>query len=134
MKVLEGGEGDVLLAQMLGQAVPGEDQIGGERDATVGDTVAHIHQVLTVPTLAQRRAFAGTATACAPVAALRPDDTAPRTAKFCVVCHDLEPAKADIRDVVVIVYGVIGILFFTVLLATALGMFIAVRALSGGAS
>ncbi len=43
----------------------------------------------------------------------------------------LEPTLADIRDVVVIVYGVIGILFFTVLLATALGIFIAVRALSG---
>lgn len=45
----------------------------------------------------------------------------------------LQPTLADIRDVVVIVYGVIGILLFTVLLAVAVGIFLAVRALSSKA-
>ncbi|MCC6238067.1 MAG: hypothetical protein IT299_10910 [Dehalococcoidia bacterium] len=42
-----------------------------------------------------------------------------------------DPTLADIRDVVVIVYGVLGILFFTVLLAVAIGLYFAVRGVAG---
>ncbi len=45
-----------------------------------------------------------------------------------------DPTLADIRDVVVIVYGVLGILLFTVLLAVAVGLYFAVRGVSGKVS
>ena len=41
-----------------------------------------------------------------------------------------DPTLADFRDVVVIVYGTMGILLFTVLIAVAAGLFFAVRGLS----
>ena len=41
-----------------------------------------------------------------------------------------DPTLADFRDVVVIVYGVMGILLFTILIAVAVGLFVAVRGLA----
>jgi hypothetical protein len=41
-----------------------------------------------------------------------------------------DPTLADIRDVVIIVYGVMGVLLLIVLLAVSVGIFIAVRMLT----
>jgi hypothetical protein len=43
----------------------------------------------------------------------------------------LDPTLADFRDIVIIVYGVMGILLFTILIATAAGLFFAGRSLAG---
>lgn len=40
------------------------------------------------------------------------------------------PSLADFRDVVIIIYGVMGILLFTVLIAVAAGLFFAIRGLA----
>lgn len=45
----------------------------------------------------------------------------------------LQPTLADIRDVIVIIYGIMGILLFVVLIAVSAAVFVGVRALSGKA-
>jgi len=47
-----------------------------------------------------------------------------------VIGYYFDPTLADFRDVVVIVYGTMGILLFTVLIAVAAGLFFAIRSLS----
>ena len=47
-----------------------------------------------------------------------------------VIGYYFDPTLADFRDVVVIVYGTMGILLFTVLIAVAAGLFFAIRGLS----
>lgn len=47
-----------------------------------------------------------------------------------VIGYYFDPTLADFRDVVVIVYGVMGILLLTVLIAVATGLFFVIRSLS----
>jgi hypothetical protein len=46
------------------------------------------------------------------------------------VGYFFDPTVADLRDVVIIVYGLMGIVLFTVLVAVVVGLFFAVRSLA----
>lgn len=99
MKVLVRHEGHVLLHKPLRQAVTGEDLIGQQRRAAIGDAVAHIDQPLVCMALTDCVALAPSATDFAGVApVITPHQRASPGREDGVVGNHLKVPEAQIAQ------------------------------------